>query len=119
MITARVHVTILFNSILLVYEVIKYHSSNTKIVHFLAYADMARIASSIATRAAKKRAKPDSKVSKTQSPGHAEGSKPLISLQAFISNFFYLVAVQDDDTIFQVTYDKTEAPIITEKLALR
>ncbi|KAB5576329.1 hypothetical protein GE09DRAFT_1216036 [Coniochaeta sp. 2T2.1] len=81
---------------------------------------MARTTSSVAARAAKRaatsysRAKYHSSRSETTNTTTIPSSKSFISLQAFISNFFYLIAIQDNDEFFEQTYEETEARRITE-----
>lgn len=59
--------------------------------------------------------------SKRQKPSHSPSPNPetsLISLQAFLSNAFYLVLIQDDDEIFELTYLKTWSQHVKEKCIL-
>jgi hypothetical protein len=80
---------------------------------------MAVSTSSIAAGAAKKWAgasytRSKSSRSTSSSTMTITTDKPFISLQAFDSNFFFLVAVQDNDAIFEETFQNIEAGRITE-----
>jgi len=78
---------------------------------------MARKSSSIAARAAKKRTGASytrSKHISSRGTPSVTTRKPFISLQAFISNFFFLVAIQDNDAFFEETFENTEARRIIE-----
>jgi hypothetical protein len=73
---------------------------------------------SSSSKAGKRRAPRHSPYSKRQKASHSASPNletPLISLQAFLSNAFYLVVIQDDDEIFELTYSKTWSQHVKEK----